>query len=192
MNEIGNKIVQLNPDIGCHLVNFLEGIDATNFLETVNNNDQFNSIATTSDLVFRRLLNEILRQSQRVDLPRTLYECYLEDSEIIDGKLVWLEKQNSSLIQPQQRLFVHSCFTINGFGLLCRAYRTSLFQCYSRLLPFNTDFYYADFGLLDYELYNRTITLERDLNDYEQKLFRSKILDPNERDISFTCSLFGK
>ena len=183
MTEIGNKIVQLNRDVGCHLVNFLEGIDAANFLEAVNNSEQFNSIATTSDLVFRQLMNEIFRHSQRVELPRTLYECYLEDCEVIDGKLVWSERQNSSFIQPRQRLFVHSCFTINGFGLLCRAYRTSLFQCYSRLLPFNTDLYYADFGLLDYELYNRTITLERDLNDYEQKLFKSKTLEPNKRDI---------
>lgn len=190
MAGVEKKIVQLNPDVGCHLVNFLEGLDASNFLETVSTSDQFYSIATTSDQVFRRLINETFRHGQKVALSRTLYEHHLDYCEIVDDKLVLSAKLDSPLMQPRQRLFIHSCFTVEGFGLLCRAYRTSLFQCYSRLLPFNTDFYYADFGLLDYELYNRTITLERHLSDYEHKLFKSKRLKLNKRNISFTCGSF--
>lgn len=190
MTEVGKKTVQLNPDVGLRLLNFLEGTDASNFLETVNNSDQFYSIATTFDKVFRRLMNETFRHGRRVPLPRMSYEHHMDHSEIVDDKLVLSAKLDSPLMQPRQRLFVHSCFTVEGFGLLCRAYRTSLFQCYCRLVPFNTDFYYANFGLLDYELYNRTITLARDLNDYEQKLFKSKILKLNKRSISSTCSPF--
>ncbi|CAF1686492.1 unnamed protein product, partial [Rotaria magnacalcarata] len=111
---------------------------------------------------------------ERISLPAETYENYLQDCEILDDKLVPFENHNPSLIQPVQRLFVHQCFSIEGFGALCKAYRTPLFQCYSRILPFNTDLYCADFGLIDYQLYNETINSERDLNVYEKNFFKSK------------------
>ena len=173
MAETGNKVVQLNQDIGYYLLNFLDGVDACNFLEVVNQSSQFRSIATTSDHTFRALIT-MFWGHHRILLSRETYGKYLHDCKVVDDKLVFIENRNSSFIQPLQRLFVYRCFSIEGFNKLCKAYRTSLFQCYSRLLPFNTDLYSADFGLLDYELYNETIGLKRDLNDYERKLFRSK------------------
>lgn len=183
MADTEEKIVLLNPVVGCHLLNFLEGIDAANFLETVNTSDQFHSIAPTSDHIFRQLINETFRNGQRIAAPRASYERYLDYGEIIDDKLAWLKDQNFPYIEPRQRLFVYSCFSVMGFEILCKAYRTSLFQCYSRLLPYNTEFYCADFGLLDYELFNRTITLQRDLNNYEQRLFKSKRLKLSKTDM---------
>lgn len=180
MTETGEKIVLLNSVVGCHLLDFLHGIDAANFLETVNTSDQFHSIATTSDHTFRQLIKQTFRNVRRIVAPRVSYERYLDCCEIIDDKLAWLKDQDSPYTEPRQRLFIHSCFSVEGFGVLCKAYRTPLFQCYSRLLPFNTEFYCADFGLLDYELFNRTIILERDLNDYEQQLFKSKRLESSK------------
>jgi len=34
-------VVELNQDVGCHLLRFLDGIDATNFIEAVNDSRQF-------------------------------------------------------------------------------------------------------------------------------------------------------
>lgn len=174
MNATANDVVELNRDIGYHLMNYLEGIDAANFLEAVNNSSQFRSIATTSDHVFQKLIGRIFRSRQRVILPRRAFECYLNECEVVDDKLVPLEEHYAPCIQPIQRVFVYACFSTEGFGLLCQAYRTSLFQCYSRLIPFNTDFYCADFGLLDYEIYIRTIGQKRNLNDHEKTYFQSK------------------
>ncbi len=174
MTATENKVVQLNRDIGYYLLNFLDGTDACNFLEVVNKTNQFWSIATISDQIFRKLMKEIVRARQRILLPEETFKNYLYDCEVIDDKLVLLENCDSSFIQPCQRLFVHSCFNIEGFGKLCKAYQTLMFQCYSRLLPFNTNLYCSDFGLIDYELYRTTISLERDLNNHEPKLFKSK------------------
>ncbi|CAF4773944.1 unnamed protein product, partial [Rotaria magnacalcarata] len=174
MTDYDMEIPELNPDIGLHLVNFLNGTDASKFLEVVNNCSQFVSIGTASD----RLFVEIMKKSDgraRILLPAKIYGNYLQDCEILDDKLVPFENHNPSVIQPAQRLFVHSCFSTKGLSALCKAYRTPLFQCYSRILPFNTDLYCADFGLIDYQLYNETISSERDLNVYENKFFKSKI-----------------
>ncbi|CAF3560015.1 unnamed protein product [Rotaria socialis] len=171
MTDYDMEIPELNPDIGLHLVNFLNGTDASKFLEVVNNCSQFVSIGTASD----RLFVEIMKKSDgraRILLPAEIYGNYLQDCEILDDKLVPFENQNPSVIQPAQRLFVHSCFSTKGLGALCKAYRTPLFQCYSRVLPFNTDLYCADFRLIDYQLYNETISSERDLNVYENKFFK--------------------
>jgi hypothetical protein len=132
------------------------------------------SIVTTSDHMFRELTKKLFRNQQRILLPRELFEMYLDECEIVNEKLVLLENRDSLFIQPRQRIFVHQCFSIEGFRKLCKSYRASLFQCYSRLLPFNGDLYCADFGLLEYEFYNQIICSERALNDYERKLFKSK------------------
>jgi hypothetical protein len=174
MSESENKIIQLYPDIGYHLLNFLDGIDVCNFIEVVNDSNQFSSIATATDCNFRNLIQKIFCYGQKTLLPKETFENYLDDCEVVDDRLIWIENRNSSFIQPRQRLFVYRCFSIEGFGKLCRVYRTPLFECYSRLLSFNTDLYCADFGLVDYALYMSTIVLERELNDHERKLFKSK------------------
>ncbi|CAF4679326.1 unnamed protein product [Rotaria socialis] len=154
MTDCDMEIPELNADIGLNLVNFLNGTDTSNFLEVVNNCSQFLSIATATD----RMLVEIMKKfrgPERILLPAETYENYLQDCEILDDKLVPFENHNPSIIQPVQ------------------LYRTPLFQCYSRILPFNTDLYCADFGLIDYQLYNETISSERDLNVYEKKFFKT-------------------
>jgi len=174
MSDSENKIVRLHPDIGYYLLNFLDGIDACNFIEVVNDDNQFSSIATATDCNFRNLIQQIFYYGQKILLPKETFENYLDNCEVFDDRLVSIENCNSSFIQPRQRLFVYRCFSIEGFRKLCRIYRTPLFQCYTRLLSFNTDFYCADFGLVDYALYMPTIVLERELNDHERKLFKSE------------------
>ena len=173
MTETEKKIVKLNPDIGYHLLAFLNGTDVCNFVEVASKDDQFWSIPITSDQVFYNLM-KMLGNDQRLLLDREMYESYLDDCEVVDDKLVLIEKDDYPFTHPIQRLFIYPCFSVEGFGKLCKAYRTSIFQCYSRLLSFNSDLYSADFGLLNYELYSETISSPRDLNDHERNLFKSK------------------
>jgi hypothetical protein len=173
INETEDQFVELNPVIGFYLLNFLDGTDASNFLEVVNETSQFWGIAPTSDRFFLKLTKTFCGR-QRILVPKELYEYYLHECEVVDYKLVLSSGSASSSIQPIQRLFVHPFFSMEGFGKLCRAYRTPLFKFYSRLLPFNTDLYSADFGLIDFDLYCRTIGSERDLNDYEKTFFKGK------------------
>ncbi|CAF4056797.1 unnamed protein product [Rotaria magnacalcarata] len=103
MTDYDMEIPELNPDIGLHLVNFLNGTDASKFLEVVNNCSQFVSIGTASD----RLFVEIMKKSDgraRILLPAKIYGNYLQDCEILDDKLVPFENHNPSVIQPAQRL----------------------------------------------------------------------------------------
>ena len=156
-------------------MNFLDGLDASNFLQVVNTSNQFYSIAPTSDETFRQVMRMFCCK-ERVLVSLERFEQCLDDCEAVDDRLVPSDEADSSFIRPTQRPFVHPCFSIEGFRKLCKAYRTSAFQWYSRLMPFNTDFYSADFGLLDYELYIQTIDSKRTLNNYENKLFKSKSL----------------
>jgi hypothetical protein len=169
-----NTVVKLNELVGCYLLKFLDGIDATNFIEAVDSSEQFGSIAKTFDHHFVELIS-IFCSYQRILLPRVLFECFMGESEIDDEQLIVVSRCYSSVIQPSERLYIHPCFSLEGFSKLCETYKTSLFKCYCRLLPLNTIWYYADFGLLDYEWYGHTIGLERILNDHEKKLFKGKI-----------------
>ena len=166
-----NAIVELNQDVGCHLLTFLDGIDATNFIEAVSNSKQFGSIVKTSDYHFIELI-KVFCGHQRILLSRALFERFTDECEIDDERLIVVSKRYSSVMEPSERLYIHPCFSIQGFSKLCQAYKTSLFKCYCRLLPLNTVCYSADFGLLDYEWYGHTIGSERMLNDHEKNLFK--------------------
>ena len=166
--------VELNPDVGCHILTFLDGIDAINFLETVNNDQQFWCIAKTLDHHFMELI-KMFCGHQRISLsPDTLPFNFTDEHEIVDGRAIPVSNRYSDFKYPSQRLYVHPCFSVEGFIRLCEVYRTPLFKCYSRLLPLNTVFYDADFGLLNYEWYAHTIGSERTLNDHEKKLFQGR------------------
>ena len=167
-------VTRLNPDAGCYLLRFLDGIDATNFIEAVNDSKEFESIAKTLDYHFIELIKGF-RGHQRILLPRAIFESFTGESEIDDERLIVVSARYSSFIQPSERIYIHPCFSVEGFSKLCEVYKTALFKCYSRLLPLNTVGYYADFGLLDYEWYAHTIGSERMLNDHEKKLFKGKI-----------------
>ncbi|CAF1446029.1 unnamed protein product [Adineta ricciae] len=166
-----NTIVELNQDIGCYLLRFIDGLDAITFIEAVNNTNQFWSIAKTLDHHFIELIKGFC-DHQRILLPRALFESFTEDYEIDDARLRLVPKHYSDVIEPSERLYIYPAFSTGGFAKLCEVYKTSLFECYSRLVPLNNVWYSADFGLLNYELYIHTIGSERLLNDHEKKLFK--------------------
>jgi hypothetical protein len=170
-----NTIVELNQDIGCYLLKFIDGADAINFIEAVNDRRPFWSIAKTSDHYFIEVI-KALCDYPRITLPRALFEDFANEYEIDDEQLIVVPKGYSDVIKPSERLYIHSCFSTEGFKKLCEVYRTPLFSCYSRLLPLNTVCcsYSADFGLLDYEWYGHTVGSKRTLNDHEKQLFKSK------------------
>ena len=170
-----NIVVDLNAVVGYHILKFLDGIDASNFIEAVECSEQFGSIAKTSDYHFIRLIS-LFCNYPRILLPRALFECFTGESDIDDERLIVVSIRYSSFIQPSERLFIHPCFSLDGFSKLCKVYKSPFFECHCRLLPLNTVWYHADFGLLDYEWYGRTVGLERILNDHEKELFKGKIL----------------
>ena len=141
----------------------------------MNNTRQFGSIVKTSGYHFIQII-KIFSGHPRILLPRELVEDFGNECEIDDKQLIIAVKRYSDKIEPSRRIYIHPCFSTEGFTKLCEVYNSSLFHCYSRLLPLNTvcPNYYADFGLLDYEWYGRTIGAERMLNDYENNLFKGK------------------
>lgn len=168
-----NTFVELNPDIGRYLTRFLDGIDVINFIETVNDSEQFYSIANTSDHHFIQLITTF-RNQKRIRLPRAYFEYYTDIGYIDDESDLLISKYYSTVNEPLERLYVHPCFSAEGFLKLCQAYKASLFKCYSRLLPLNTSCYFPNFQLLDYELYASRIGSERTLSDHEKTLFKGK------------------
>lgn len=171
-----NEIVELNQDTGCYLLKFIDGIDAVNFIEAVNDSRQFWSIAKTSDHHFIEMI-KIFCGRPRIVLSHTLFEDFSNEYEINHEELIAVSKRYSDVIQPSERLYIHPCFSIEGFTKLCEVYKTSLFSCYSRLLLLNTVGYNysADFGLLDYKYYGHTIGSNRILNGHEKNLFKGKL-----------------
>lgn len=167
-----HTVVELNRDIGYYLLMFLDGIDATNFIEAVNNSQQFWSIAKTSDYHFIELIKSFCGHPR---IPLSTYAVlgdFTNEYEIDDEQLTVVSTRYSDVTEPSERLFIHPCFSIEGFATLCRVYKTSLFKCYCRLLPLNTVCYNADFGLLNYEWYGDTVGAERLMNDHEKKMFK--------------------
>ena len=170
-----NTVVELNPDIGCFPLRFIDGIDASNFIEAMNNSRQSWSIAKTLDHHLIEMI-KVFCGHPRILLPRSVFEDFANEYEIDDEQLIVVSRRYSDVIEPSERLYIHSCFSIEGFRKLCEVYQTPVFSCYSRLLPLNTVSYgyNADFGLIDYEWYSYAIGSERMLNDHEKELFKGK------------------
>ena len=168
-------VVELNQVIGYYLLRFIDGMDAINFIEAVNDSQQFWSIAKTSDHHFIEMI-KMFCGHQRIRLPRALFEDFTNKYEFDDEQYIVTSKRYSDVIEPLERPYIHPCFSIEGFIKMCEVYKTSLFNCYSRLLSLNTvcHNYNADFGLLDYEWYGHTIGSDRALNDHENNLFKGK------------------
>jgi hypothetical protein len=59
MSTESNTHVELNPDVGHHLLNFLHGQDAIAFLEAGNDSAQFYNIATTFDNYFVEYIKKL-------------------------------------------------------------------------------------------------------------------------------------
>ncbi|CAF1461479.1 unnamed protein product [Adineta ricciae] len=166
-----NSIVRCDEVVGCHLLKFLHGLDTINFTEAVDGSELFGSVAKPLDHHFIGLIKTFSNR-QRIMLSRTLWDYYRNNCEIDEERLCVVPTRYSLFTQPSERLYIHACFGLEGFSKLSEAYRSSLFQCYCRLLPLNTAYYNADFGLLEYEWFIQTIGLKRPLNDHEKKLFR--------------------
>ena len=141
----------------------------------MNDSRQFWSVAKTSDHHFIEIIKTFSGRA-RILLPRYLFEVFDDECDIDDKQLSMVSKHYSDTIEPSIRCYIHPCFSTEGFTKLCEVYKSSLFGCYSRLLPLNTvcHNYYADFGLLDYEWYGHTIGAERMLSDHEKHLFKGK------------------
>lgn len=79
MSQNENKTITLYPDIGYHILNFLEGIYACDFLEVVNDVDQFLSIATATHYIFFNLIKEIFSCGDVIKLPIEIVDNYIHD-----------------------------------------------------------------------------------------------------------------
>lgn len=168
-----NMLVKLNHVVGCHLLTFLDGIDAINFIEAVNDSEQFLLIAKTVDYHFIEAITNFCRR-QPISLSVAPFEHNLMEDEISDEQFPNVSRRYSCFIKPLERPYVHPCFAVEGLVKLCPLYQTSLFKCYSRLIPYNNAQYDATFDLLNYELYIHSIGSRRILNDHEKKLFHGK------------------
>ena len=178
-----NKIIQCGEYIGYRLLKFLDGVDAINFIEAVDSSEQFGSIAQVFDDHFITLISRFCNY-QRIRLPDIVWHYYRDVGEIDEENFCVIPVRYSFFIQPSERLYIHPCFSLEGFLKLCEMYKTPLFKCYSRLLSLNSVYYNADFGLLDYEWYSQTIGLKRTLNDHEKNLFKSKIFQIKNTHVS--------
>jgi hypothetical protein len=112
-----NRAVELNQVVGSHLLSFLEEVDATNFIEAVNNSRQFWCIAKSLDQHFIKLINTFLGQ-QRILLPRALFESYTGELQIDEENLIVFSKRYSWVRQPCERLYIHPSFSFQGFASL--------------------------------------------------------------------------
>ena len=167
-----NMVVELNQDVGHHLLTFLAGTDATNFIEAVNSSKQFWSIAKTTDYHFIEITKSFYGHPRISLSPYEVLGDFTNEYNIDDEQLVGTSRYYSNVIEPSVRLYIHPCFSVEGFEKLCQAHKSSLFQCYCRLIPLNTVSYSADFGLIDYKWYGHTMGSERPLNRHEKQLFK--------------------
>lgn len=171
--ESRTKFTGIISHIGYYLLNFVDGVDATNFIQVLESSGECCSLATTLDGVFLKIVKKF-NSDGPIMIPQELYQHYLHECDLLKFRIVSLEKHDLLLKQPEQRLFVHPHFSMEAFHKLSGTYRAPLFQCYSRLISFNTDFYCSEYGLINYDLYAQTIGFDRSLNVHEMKLFKVK------------------
>lgn len=191
MSERKEHVV-LNADIGRHLLVYLKGIDAINFIEAVHMDEQFYPIGRMYDHQFIKIFKRFTGHSRSL-LPCTVFADFTDHWRIDHKRGTSDEKYYSDTLQPCLRRFVHECFTTEAFSALSQVYKTSLFKCYSRLLSYNSSAYNADFGLRNYEWHSSTLAGERKLSDHEMNLFRSKLQTiENQEIVHFFCCQFSK
>ena len=167
------KIVPLNQDIAYLLIKYLKGLDAINFMEAVNGSKQFQTVEISEEYVVCKIFTALIKE-KRVPLNVPYLDFYLETCSI-DAEGYLYPNQYHYGNAPLLRLFIHSIFTLEAFEKLCCAYKTPSFQCYSRLLPFNTHSYVGSLVLVDYFNYRRSIGAQRELNFHEHSLFKGLI-----------------
>ena len=180
MSTESNTHVELNPDVGHHLLNFLHGQDAIAFLEAGNDSAQFCDIATTFDNYFVEYIKKYIGQS-RIRIHKAFFCRFARSFDINEESLLLMPRRYSTTISPCHRMFVHPCFGNEAFARMCRYYQTSLFKCYARLLSYTSPFYDATFALIDYAPFRQALGSARALSDHEMSLFNGKIHKSDSR-----------
>jgi hypothetical protein len=168
------KIVALNQDIGYLLIKYLKGLDVINFMEAVNGSEQFKVIEMSEEHFFYKMFMKIVKE-EKVKINVPYLDFYLDTCSIDEEEYLSPERYDRGEA-PRLRLFIHSTFTVEAFENFCCTYKTPSFQCYSRLLPFNTHTYAGNLILVDYFNYKHLIGCTRELNIHEQTLFKGLIL----------------
>lgn len=175
-NEQKKKTVLLNQDIGYILLKYLDGLDVINFMEQANGSEQFSTIEINSDFAFYKAFMKFVdKENVKLNIP-----CLEQDFDtwIMNNATTYL--CHDSFYQhdcPHLRPFVHSTFTIESFKSMCETYKTASFQCYCRLLSFNTYVYAGNLLLADYFHSKRSIGGSRELNLHERTLFKGIDID---------------
>ena len=162
-------MITLNRDIGYLLINYLGGSDAINFLEAVNGSEQFQTIEATEEWFFYKIFMKFdNKEKMRIDVP--YLDRYL-DTSFVNEESYLCPKVYHCGEPPTLRLFIHPTFTVEVLKHFCCTYKTSSFQCYTRLLPFNTHSYAGNLMLVDYFKYKDSIGVTHSLNVHERSLF---------------------
>ena len=164
------KIVTLNQDIGYLLLNYLDGLNVIDFMEAVNGSQQFQTVEICSDRAFNKLFRTFHSRRKIVASIRYLH-LYL-DTCFIDGEGYLSTMQYSRADFPALRLFIHPTFSLEALKGLCCSYKTSAFQCYTRLLPLNTQSYAGNLLLIDYFKHRDSVGCARELNDHERSILK--------------------
>ena len=110
-----NIVVKLNEFIGRHLLKFLDGVNAANFIEPVDCNEQFGPTTETSDHSFIQSISRFF-DCQRILLPHALFQDFMGENEIDEDQLIVVSTRYSSVIQPSECLYIHPCFSLECFS----------------------------------------------------------------------------
>jgi hypothetical protein len=163
------KTAVLPSGIGQLLIACLDGLDVINFIEAVNGSEHFQTLDINEEWFFYK----IFMKFNRTVVP--YLHLYLDTCSIDEEGYLRPEKYHQGE-PPTLRMFIHPTFTNEAFKQLCRACMTSSFQCYTRLLPFNTHSDVGNLMLIDYFQYKDSFGCNRELNAHEQSLFKGLIL----------------
>jgi len=174
LSASNKKVVALNQDIGYLLIKYLDGLNVINFMEAVNGSEEFQTIEITEERIFYKMFIKLMKEEKiKITVP---YLHFYLDTCFIDVEEYLCPEQYYRGEPPVLRLFIHPTFTVEAFQYLCCTYKTSSFQCYTRLLPFNTHTYVGSLILVDYFNYKNLIGYTRELNTHERNLFKGVIL----------------
>jgi hypothetical protein len=170
---LNEEIIANNQCIGYLLIKYLDGLNVINFMEAVNGSEEFQTFEITREKIFYKIFMSLMKDEKiKIDVP---YLHFYLDTCFIDEEGYVCPKEYHRGEPPMLRLFIHPTFTVEAFKYFCCTYKTASFQCYSRLLPLNTHTYAGDLIVVDYFTYKHSLGCTRELNVYEESLFKGVI-----------------
>ena len=172
--EQTEKTVALPSVVGQLLIGYLDGLDVINFIEAVKGSEHFQTLDINEEWFFYKLFMKLHRKEKTKTVVPYLH-LYLDTCSIDEDGYLRPENYHQGE-PPTLRMFIHPTFTNEAFKQLCRACMTSSFQCYTRLLPFNTHSDVGNLMLIDYFKYKDSFGCNRELNFPERSLFKGLIL----------------